>query len=290
MCAVAAAAAGGAAHRQPGESPASEVGLERLAWPGGLVYRIGPADGPAVVLLHELPGLTPADILLARRLARQALNVHVPLLFGSFGQDAGLAGFHQACRPGRFECSRLSTRSPILDRLEAVCDRAARESGAPIGVIGMCLTGILPLALLRPGVAAAVLCQPTVPFNSFTALVGHPVTRKQQSDLGLAPADMSRALASNVPFLAMRFANDKLCPTARMNQLEKLFDRRLARIDLTGAEGHSTLGSSFNQEAFTDAVTYLRARLTKASGAMPMRLATLNGRPCEIAPSGWRQT
>jgi dienelactone hydrolase len=253
------------------------------------VYRIGPTDGPGVIVLHELPGLTPADILLARRLGKEGLNVYVPLLFGSFGQDAGLAGFHQACRAGRFECSRLSARSPVLDRLESVCDRAVEASGGAIGVIGMCLTGILPLALLRKGVEAAVVCQPTLPFNSFTGLFGHPITERQQSDVGLATADLNRALMSPVPILAMRFATDKLCPTLRMNQLQKLFDRRLARIDIRDAEGHSTLGSSFNHRAFTDTVIYLNARLAKASGAVPMQLATLNGRPCEITATGWHE-
>ena len=290
LCAAATAAAGCGAHRHPAVAASSELGFQRLEWPGGLVYRIGPAGGPVVVLLHELPGLTPADIRLARCLAKEELNVYVPLLFGSFGQNAGLAGYNQACRSGRFECSRLSVRSPILDRLEAVCDRAAAESRAAIGVIGMCLTGILPLALLRPGVEAAVICQPTVPFNPFAALFGHPITKKQQSDVGLAKADLMRARKSTVPFLALRFTNDKLCPTARMNELQTLFDDRIARIELADRDAHSTLGSSFDQGAFNDTVTYLRARLTKSAKAVPMRLATFKGRPCEITPSGWSQT
>jgi len=139
---------------------------------GRIVLRTGPESGPAVVLLHELPGMSPDDMRLVRRLAQEDFNVYLPLLFGELGQDNFFFGYFQSCFFGEFECSKLSTRSPILGWLETVCKRISESSNGPIGVIGMCLTGIFPLALLRSGVGAAVLCQPTLPFNW---LFGRPI-------------------------------------------------------------------------------------------------------------------
>src|SRR5215470_3709108 len=184
-------------------------------WP---VYRMGQEPfGPPVVVLHELPGLTKDDITLARRIAERHFTVYVPLLFGSPGQYRLVRGYLASCWSD-FECSSPSTRSPILDPIWALCERIASRSGAGIGVIGMCLTGIFPLALVRkdrPVVQAPVLCQPTLPF---TAIIGRP-TGERKADLGLAPEDLSRALDSDVPILAMRYAGDKKCPEARMQAL-----------------------------------------------------------------------
>lgn len=279
----AATVAGCGAHRHEAAAPPSLVGFEPIATFGRVVYRLGPADGAPVVLLHELPGLTPDDLFLARRLANERFNVHVPLLFGNFGQDSVLAGLWQACRPGRFECSARSARSPILDWLERVCDGVAAAGGRPIGIVGMCLTGILPLALLREGVDAAVVCQPTIPF---TAIFGRPVGA-QRSDLGLGSADLDRAMQSRVPFLAMRYSSDALCPAPRLDALRKTFSDRIATIELNG-DGHSTLGASFNPEAFSDAVGYLRVRLGVSEGPYRTARAMFQGRSCEITAAGWR--
>jgi hypothetical protein len=45
-------------------------------------YRIGDPAGHAVVLLHELPGLSPDDLALAHAIGERGFNVFVPRLFG----------------------------------------------------------------------------------------------------------------------------------------------------------------------------------------------------------------
>src|SRR5262245_55615893 len=52
-----------------------------------LVLRSRSPAGPAVLLLHELPGLTPEDMLLGYRIAQQGFQVYLPVLFGKVGQD-----------------------------------------------------------------------------------------------------------------------------------------------------------------------------------------------------------
>ena len=269
------------------DRPESEVGFSPLVVGGRRVLRIGSTSAPPLVLLHELPGMTPDDMRLARRLAQENFNVYLPLLFGDVGQDSTTAGYWQACARGPFECSDLSARSEVLTWIEGLCDTIAKDTAGgsakgQLGVIGMCLTGIFPLALLRPGVAAAVACQPTVPFR----LIPPRPVGKQKKDLGLSAADLARASKSDVPFLAMRYASDALCPAERMGVIRDTFKTRVAVIEIPNKKGHSTLASSFDPDAFADTVSYLKVRLKSDPGPRRMKLATLSGRPCEITAGG----
>jgi dienelactone hydrolase len=249
------------------------------------VLRTVSGSGPAVVLLHELQGLSWEDMLLAHRIADEGFQVYLPVLFGTVKENSVGFGYFQSCVSGEFECSKLSARSSILDWLEEVCTRVSEDtSGGRIGVIGMCLTGTFPLALLQDRVQAAVLCQPSLPF---TALLGRPIGA-QKTDIGLSVKDLDVAQHSNVPFLTMRYAGDPRCPQERMAKLRDLFKQRLADIELAG-EGHSTLAGNFNASAFTETIQYLKVRLGSKSGPIRMNLAKLEGKDCEITADGnWR--
>lgn len=159
-------------------------------------------------------------------------------------------------------------------------------SGKPIGIIGMCLTGVFPLALLGEGVGGAVLCQPTLPF---TLTFGKPIGR-QKENIGLDRNDLDIATRSNIPLLAMRYAADELCPPERIQALRDIFRERLASIEVIGGKGHSTLAGNFHAEAFADTIKYLQVRLGVKRGPKQMHLATLGGKNCEITADGkWRQ-
>ncbi len=250
--------------------------------------QIGPATGRGVVLLHELPGLTKDDLALARALKQRGFSVYVPILFGSPEQESVVGGYQQACRKDLFMCSELSARSPILDKLAPLCDDVARRTNHAIGAIGMCLTGILPLALLSNHVEAAVLCQPTIPFRT---LRGKP-TGAQVHDLGLGADDLAAAERSTVPFMVVHYVGDERCPPERVKQLKTKFTTRVATIDLPGNH-HSSLAGDFNQTAFDDAINYLNVRLGVASGprAMKAALVGVDRRPCQIGADGtWQVT
>jgi dienelactone hydrolase len=249
------------------------------------VLRTGPPSGPAVVLLHELPGLSPADMGLARCLAKEGFSVYLPLLFGTRGQDNWLLGYFQSCGRSTFECSKLSTNSPILGWVRTVCRRVADQAHGPIAVIGMCLTGAFPLACLAdPRVRGAILCQPTIPFS----LAGTP-DDEQKFDLGVDPRDLDVAVRSGVPILAMRYTADTKCPPQRMMILRWAFRDKVAVIELGGEGRHSTLAGNFDEGAFADVVSYLTVVLDRAPGPSRMRLARVGDRACEITAEGrWR--
>jgi len=224
-------------------------------------YRIGPDKARAIVLLHELPGLSPDDLALARCISKEGFRVYAPLLFGDPEQDDLVKGFGQSCKAGLFACNDLSARSAILDRIETFCGNVAKENG-PIGVVGMCLTGVFPLALLPNQVRAAVLCQPTLPFST---VPGWP-TDKQLTDLGLGQTDLAEAMESKVPFLAMHYAKDRRCPIKRIEEFQNVFGARVAVISLAGGGKHSSLAGDFDPGGFADAMTYMKVRLGVLGG------------------------
>jgi dienelactone hydrolase len=169
--------------------------------------------------------------------------------------------------------------------IEQLCQRASDLSGRPLGVIGMCATGVFPLALLpHPSVGAAVVCQPTLPFS----VLRQRPTGDQRTDLGLSPKDLEEAVRSDVSFLALRYTKDALCPDERMQGLESTFKERVAVARIDG-DRHSTLVGDYHGPAFADTVTYLKVRLRATPGPKNMEIAKLRGVPCEITPGGrWR--
>jgi dienelactone hydrolase len=250
------------------------------------VFRIGPPAAPSVVLLHEMTGLSEKTFALAQCLHDHQLTVYLPLLFGSVGQDNATRGYVQACLRGPFECSAPSTTSRAIVWIEALCLRASELASAPVGVIGMCLTGSFPLALLRDrAVGAAVVCQPTLPFS---AIRGGPAD-DQKTDLGISGKDLAEAVRSDVSILALHYAQDPKSPDYRMERLEDIFKERVAVARLEG-DRHSTLVGDHHSAAFADTVNYLKVRLGADPGPKAMQIAKLRGGiPCEITPSGrWR--
>jgi dienelactone hydrolase len=241
--------------------------------------RIGPAAGRGVVVLHELPGLTKDDLGLARALGQRGFNVFAPLLFGQPEDQSTLGGFRAACRSGLFECSRLSARHAIQDKLEPLCKEIASRTGNPIAAVGMCLTGILPLALVNHGVAAPVLCQPTLPFS---VLAQRP-TGDQKRDMGLDRKALEAAIEAQVPFLLLHYKGDDRCPPERVDEVRRAFKQQAATIDLEGNH-HSSLAGDFDRTAFDDAVDYIKVRLGVEPGPRAMRLAALgvSGTRCQI--------
>src|SRR5204863_1353892 len=118
--------------------------------------------GPAILLLHEAPGLTPNTFRLAHDIAAGGYRVYVPLLFGTAGKDS-LANVFFRLFDLRFLPVRDAT-PPIVGSLERLAKEIHEQTGQDIGVIGMCLTGNLPIPMLQLDfVKAAVVSQPAMP-------------------------------------------------------------------------------------------------------------------------------
>ena len=193
-----------------------------------LVYKKG--NGNAVILMHELPGMIPECVDLARRLAEN-FTVYLPLLFGEPNKPLSVPKMlqytAQICISQEFYCLAKHKSSPITNWLKALCRQAKHEcGGSGVGVIGMCLTGGFVLSLMADDtVIAPVASQPSLPFG---------ITPAQKAALGVDVAELKIAKnrANNgVPVLALRFSEDKTCPPARFETLRKEFGETTETIE-----------------------------------------------------------
>jgi dienelactone hydrolase len=168
----------------PGTHTGDSLSGRSLTFP---TYRKG--EGPGVIVIHEIPGLTPTVIGFAEEVVEAGFTVVLPHLFGRPG--AGLNpltmgnSLRQVCVSREF--TKLATRetSPIAGWLRSLArDLHAELGGAGVGALGMCFTGGFALAMMvDDAVAAPVLCQPSVPFA---------VGRRRGADLNLSPADLEK--------------------------------------------------------------------------------------------------
>jgi dienelactone hydrolase len=185
------------------------------------VYRKG--EGPAVLLMHELPGMIPECVDLARRIADEGFTVYMPLLFGEPDKPLSnpklLVYTAQLCISREFYCFAKHRSSPITDWLRALSRQAHLECGGKgVGVIGMCLTGSFVLSLMADeSVIAPVMSQPALPFG---------VTAAHKAALGISPQDLEVAKTrtqQGIPLLALRFSEDKICPPDKFVTLRQEF-------------------------------------------------------------------
>src|SRR3990172_9071341 len=95
------------------------------------VYRRG--SGPGVVLMHEIPGITPEVARFARWVADAGFAVALPNLFGTPGRPAtpGYMAWQQlrACVSREFALLSAHRASPITEWLRALCRALHEECG-----------------------------------------------------------------------------------------------------------------------------------------------------------------
>jgi dienelactone hydrolase len=183
------------------------------------VYVFPGKDGDAPVLrLHELPGFLPQTRMLAERLAGEGFTVYVPLLFGSPGGGASeTTRLFRVFLSPRWRAFRRGRTAPIADELNVIADRIHAETGRDVGVIGMCLTGNLGVALLSRNehVTAAVAAQPSLPLCC-------------KDDIALGKEDS----APKADFLFFRFHNDRISE-GKLGKFRERFGKLVHADELT---------------------------------------------------------
>jgi dienelactone hydrolase len=212
-----------------------------------------------------------------------------PLLFGEAGGPGrGLWPAFSQCGNDEFSCNSGERTSPIVQWLRELAVDVNRRwpKGAGVGVIGMCLTGAFPLAMLREQVVVApVLCQPTLPFSpwNITARFGW-FTDKDA--LAISVDDLRHAKERReVPILGLRYKGDWRCRQERFDRLQKEFGTRFDPLVLEGSH-HSTLGGDFCDLAFQRVVTFLKKQLyLRASLIDDPPAAAVAGAACPTKPA-----
>ena len=183
------------------------------------VYRRG--SGPGVVVMHEIPGITPRVAAFAARVADAGFSVALPDLFGTPGKEPTggyLAGqMLRACISREFHVLAAHESSPITEWLRALAKGLHEEVGGPgVGALGMCLTGNFALAMMmEPALLAPVLSQPSLPF---------PFGAERRAALHVSPEELAcakRRTAEGVKVLGLRFTSDPACPPERFETLRR---------------------------------------------------------------------
>jgi dienelactone hydrolase len=204
------------------------------------VYRIG--SGPAVIVIHEVPGLHPQVLAFARDVAAEGMTVFCPSLFGEPGKPVsglyiGAMIVKLACVGREFSLWAAGRSSPFVDWLRALARQVHAECGGKgVGAVGMCFSGGFALAMMtEPSVVAPVLAEPSLPLG-----------RKRSADLDCSPAELAiakaRMEAEDLSLIALRFEGDVLVPCARFKTLERELGRRAELHTLADASARKGTG------------------------------------------------
>lgn len=175
-----------------------------------VVYVAG--RGPAVIVMTEMPGISPHVARFSRWVRDAGFTVYMPSLFGRDGAvpavEEGTAIMQRACVSAEFRAMVANQTSPVTRWLRALARLAHQECGGPgVGAIGMCFTGNFALTMmLEPSVLAPVLSQPSLPLNDRAALEIDP------QELAAVRERLER---DDLNVLAYRFEGDRFCTAER---------------------------------------------------------------------------
>jgi dienelactone hydrolase len=180
------------------------------------VYRKG--SGPPVIVIHEMPGITPEVARFARRVADHGFAVFMPSLFGTDGKEARridyLVNFARICISRQFALLSANRTGPVVDWLRALARRLHSEiGGRGVGVVGMCITGNFALTMaLDPEVVAPVLAEPSLPLCRGRAVHAPPEALQAVRD---------RYALDGFKVIGLRFKGDTKCPPERFDTLRR---------------------------------------------------------------------
>ncbi|MDB4986892.1 MAG: hypothetical protein JWN04_2070 [Myxococcaceae bacterium] len=221
------------------------------------VYRKG--KGPAVIVITEIPGISPQVLGFADRVVALGCTAILPDLFGEAGRDHtvgsvlsqrlyALRTVASVCISREFTTFVAGRSSPVVSWLRSLAAREHERCGGPgVGVIGMCFTGGFALAMAAdPRVLAPVLSQPSLPIV---------LDKRRAGAIDCAPdelAEVARRCASEgLQVLGMRFRGDPLVPGARFRFLKERLGDGFIAIELEQSDGHPAGPLPFRHSVLT---------------------------------------
>lgn len=201
------------------------------------VFRTG--SGPAVIVIHEVPGITPEVAAFGRRVAAIGCSAHLPSLFGVPGKPVGIPYVIQSlthgCVSKEFATWATGRTSPATIWLRALARSAHAECGGPgVGAVGMCLTGGFALAMaVDPTIVAPVLSQPSLPFA---------LSARHKADVGVSADDLAavvkRTRDEDLRTIGLRFTCDKLVPAERFETLRRALGDGFLGVEIDSSPGN----------------------------------------------------
>lgn len=224
-------------------------------------YRRG--EGPGVVVIHEIPGITPLVARFANDVVASGFTVVMPSLVGTPGKAPNggylASSMLKVCVAKEFTTWALHQTSPVIGFLRALARSLHTEVGGPgVGAIGMCFSGGFALGMMVDDIMVApVLSQPSLPFAVGKSARG--------ADLNLSPDDalvVARRAAEGCQVLGLRFDQDRLVGD-RFASLRTLLGDAFIAVELPSAskKDHSVLTEQRHEPSVEQVLEFLRAKL-----------------------------
>jgi dienelactone hydrolase len=225
------------------------------------VYRRG--TGPGVIVVHEIPGITPKVTQFANEVVDAGFTVLMPSLVGTPGREVSgsylASSFAKVCVAREFSNMAMNQTSPIIGFLRALARNLHQEVGGPgVGAVGMCFSGGFALAMMVDDIMVApVLSQPSMPF---------PVGKARGADLNLSPDDalvVARRAAEGCQVLGLRFTEDKAVGT-RFETLRNLLGDAFLAVELPSAKksDHSVLTEQRDEDSVQKVLAFFQEKLS----------------------------
>ena len=223
-------------------------------------YRKG--AGPGVVVVHEIPGITPSVLAFAERVVDAGFTVVMPLLVGEVGQEPSgkymAKSMSKICISREFTTLAMRQKSPVIDWLRALAKQLHNEvGGIGVGAIGMCFSGGFALGMMVDDIMVApVLSQPSLPFSMGAA---------RGADLGLSLDDeiiIKQRAEAGCQVLGLRFTGDKLVGT-RFASLQKLLGDAFIAVEFESSSksDHSVLTEQVQESGVLRVLEFLQQKL-----------------------------
>lgn len=219
-------------------------------------------SGPAVIVVHEIPGITPAVERFANDVVSAGFTVVMPNLVGTPGQEVSgkyiASSMLKVCISKEFTNMALQKTSPIISWLRALARSVHAEVGGKgVGAVGMCFSGGFALGMMVDDIMIApVLSQPSMPFT---------VGKARGADLNLSPDDalvVAQRAADGCQVLGLRFTKDKLVGN-RFNSLRELLGDAFIAIELPSQspKDHSVLTEQRDEASVQRVLDFFREKL-----------------------------
>ncbi|MEU9123175.1 dienelactone hydrolase family protein [Streptomyces sp. NPDC048506] len=198
--------------------------------------------GPAVIVLAEIPGITPKVLEFAERVAALGCTAVLPVLFGTPGRDPHpsahgrlksrlymASSLWKVCVSREFTLLATGKSSPVVTWLRALAADEHRRCGGPgVGAVGMCVTGGFALAMAADErLLVPVLSQPSLPV---------PLTKRRAATIDISAADLAtvrgRCEREGLRVTGLRFRGDRLVPGDRFAFLRRELGEAFTAVEL----------------------------------------------------------
>jgi len=201
------------------------------------IYRSG--SGPAVIVISEIPGITPHVAGFARKVVERGMTAVMPHLFGTPGRDMTVpyaaSSLARVCISSEFNKLATNKSGPVVSWLRALARAEHERCGGPgVGAVGMCFTGGFALGMMvDDSVVAPVLSQPSVPF---------PFGAKRCAALGISDEELRRVkerVAGGTSVLGLRFSDDPMSRHDRFETLRRELGDGFIGVELDSSKGNA---------------------------------------------------